>query len=124
MVEFHPAIMMFDDLTGELKHSYFHNSEPIAELSETTYADQSQTPGHKEYSWNHSLGDVVSVLTEVGLEIEFLHEFPFSSYDCFSNLKLEKDGYYWQRESRGNIPLMFSIRAKKKTSEVLRTSDV
>ncbi|MGI9544797.1 MAG: hypothetical protein ACR2MX_16155, partial [Cyclobacteriaceae bacterium] len=69
------------------------------------------------------LGDVVSALTEVGLELEFLHEFPFSSYDCFPNLERGQKGYYWEKERRGKVPLMFSIRAKK-TSEVSKTSDV
>lgn len=33
-----------------------------------------------EYTWNHSLGEIVNALTSAGLLIEFVHEFPFTDH--------------------------------------------
>ncbi len=113
IVEFHPVLMMFDEVTGEMKYPYFHEKDPHAQEVAFTYANQSQALNHQEYSWNHSLADVVNALCDQGLTITSLNEYPFSSYNCFADLALGADGYYWERSREGQMPLMFSIKAKK-----------
>lgn len=114
IVEFHPVIMMFDERSGEMLYSYFHQQEPIEQHVEYTYANDQEPLNHREYSWNHSLSDVVNALIAVGLQVEGLHEYPFSSYNCFPNLELNKDGYYWEKHRKGIVPLMFSIKVSKR----------
>lgn len=111
LVDFHPLVMMFDEVSGDLKYSYFHEKDPHVQQVEYTYANPNQALNHKEYSWNHSLADIVNSLTEQGLMIKELQEYPFSSYNCFSNLELEADGYYYEKNRKGKMPLMFSIKA-------------
>ena len=113
MVEFHPLVMMFDEVNGDLKYSYFHEADPHEQQVEHTYANPQEALDHREYSWNHSLADTVNALTEAGLVIQELQEYPFSSYDCFANLEQGKDGYYWEQHRKGKMPLMFSLKAKR-----------
>ncbi len=115
MVEFHPMVMMFDEVNGDLKYSYFHEPDPHTQQMDYTYANPQEALDHKEHSWNHSLADTVNALTEQGLIIEELQEYPFTSYNCFSNLEQDDDGYYYEKHRKGKMPLMFSIRAQAPT---------
>jgi hypothetical protein len=59
------------------------------------------------------MSEIVDSLINAGLKIEFLHEYPFISYERFS--KMEQGENRWWRFKNKNIeiPLTFSIRAKK-----------
>ena len=63
------------------------------------------------YQWQHSLGDVVSALIDAGIEIEFLHEWPFAAYCAFTTMTLSDDGYW--RMPGDPWPLLFSIRGRR-----------
>ena len=44
-----------------------------------SYTDPNAQVLHQvEYAWVHSMGEIVTVLANAGLHIEFLHEFPFA----------------------------------------------
>ena len=56
--------------------------------------------------------DVVSALLDVGLQLEFLREHPYSSYGCFP-WAVEQDPDRWTvRGLDVPVPLMFSLRAR------------
>jgi SAM-dependent methyltransferase len=112
IVEFHTVLWMFDDDFKKFKYSYFNLGE-IEEEVEGTYADLNAPLKQKQYGWNHPLSDIINSLVENGLQIEFLHEFPFSVYDVFPNSIKGKDGWWRINEFEDLIPMMFSIRAKK-----------
>ncbi|MBL4724985.1 MAG: class I SAM-dependent methyltransferase [Lutibacter sp.] len=115
IVEFHPIAWMFDYLQTPPKLVYpYQNSETIYEEYKGTYTNADVDIVSKEYGWNHGLGDVVSSLTNAGLEIEFLHEFEESPYDCFPEMEKTKDGMYVLKTNKRIFPLLFSIRATKK----------
>ncbi len=111
IVEFHTVLWMFDDDFKNFKYSYFNQGE-IEEEVEGTYADMNAPLKQKEYGWNHSLSEVINSLIENGLQIEFLHEFPFSVYDVFSNSVKGKDDWWRIKGMENIIPMMFSIKAK------------
>jgi len=119
MVEFHPIRSVFDD-DGNMKEPYFHSKKPIKWEGSGSYADPSADFKHVSYEWLHSLGDVVNALTEAGLRIEFLHEFPFSTSGDCPFLKKRKDGLWYHKNKNIKIPLMFSIKAKKTDTEKRR----
>ena len=75
IVEFHPIVWMFDYTEGKpiMKYGYMQD-EVIYEEYEGTYANQSSKMMSKEYGWNHGLGEVITVLTEAGLHIDYLKE--------------------------------------------------
>jgi len=112
IVDFHNVLWMFDEEFKKLKHSYFFEEEPIAEENEGTYADKNAKIKQIEYGWNHPLSEVINSLISNGLQIEFLHEFPYSVYDVFPNTVKGEDGWWRLKGYENIIPMMFSIKAK------------
>ena len=122
MVEFHPLAMMLDERGSALRYPYFHEDKPERFEERGSYGAPESNFTHASYLWSHGLGDVVNALTNAGLRLEFLHEFPFSSYGCFPFLEEEApDRFILKRKAKGGaegshspaVPLMFSIRALK-----------
>jgi len=115
MIEFHPIAWMFDFLQSPPNLTYpYLNKEVIYEEYKGTYTNNDADITCKEYGWNHGLGEVITALTNAGMEIEYLHEFEKSPYNCFPNMKETKDGMFVLRESQQMFPLLYSIRAIKK----------
>jgi SAM-dependent methyltransferase len=112
IVEYHPIRGMFDD-DGNINEPYFHKDEPLKYEGSGSYAEPNTSFKHVSYEWVHSLSDIVNALVDAGLQIEFLHEFPFSiSGDC-PFLVRAKDGLWYHKKNDIKIPLMFSIKARK-----------
>mgnify|MGYP002630525864 FL=1 len=115
LIEFHPIVWMFDFLQTPPKLTYpYLQSEVIYEEYKGTYTNNDADIMSKEYGWNHGLGEVVSALTKVGLQIEFLHEFEKSPYNSFPEMDKTEDGMYVLKENQRMFPLLYSIRATKK----------
>ncbi len=112
MAEFHPVIWMFDDDFTHIKYSY-ENREIIEVENEGTYTDRNAAISGKEYSWNHSLGEVINSLLNAGLQLEFLNEYMYSPYPCFRNtVEIEKKK--WQiKELENKIPMVYSLRFRR-----------
>lgn len=100
--EFHPSLYIFDFDSLELKYDYFNHAEPIHEIAEGTYADENAPIKLDEYSWNHSIMEIMNPLMEVGLQLTHLKEYDWSPYNCFPDmLNFESDKY------RLNLPARF-----------------
>ena len=65
------------------------------------------------YWWNHSLGEVITALTQAGLVVEFVHEFDYAGFGMFPFMERGDDGYWRLPEHAESVPLMFSIRARR-----------
>jgi SAM-dependent methyltransferase len=114
MVEFHPFIWMMDEKHEKFAYSYFYSEEPLAFDQKGTYTDRTADIRYKDFNWIHTLGDIVNSLIANGLEIEFLHEFPFTVYDCFADLEKIGEHRWIFKNLRDTIPYLFSIKARKK----------
>ena len=112
IAEFHPVIWMFDDDFKEIKYHY-DNQELIVVDSKGTYTDRDADIVAKEYSWNHSLSEVINALIRHGLKIELFNEHMYSPYPCFNNLIQGEDGNWRIRGMEGKIPMVYSLRARK-----------
>lgn len=110
MVEFHPVVWMFGDGLKEIDYSYF-NVGAIYDEAEGSYVEGADQLSQEAYYWGHSLGDVVNALIQVGLQIEFLHEFPFSPYNCFEEMEQIGKQRWVGKHLKQKIPYLFSIRA-------------
>ncbi|GAB1856697.1 class I SAM-dependent methyltransferase [Flavobacteriaceae bacterium MHTCC 0001] len=112
IAEFHPIVWMFDYLEDApvMKYGYMQD-EVIYEEYEGTYADENSKMISKEYGWNHGLGEVVSALTEAGLQIEYLKEYDESPYDVLPNLIKTDSGMYVTKDKL--YPLVFCLRVRK-----------
>jgi SAM-dependent methyltransferase len=112
MVEFHPVVWMMDENFQHIKYHY-HNEAVIAEEQSGTYTDRNADIHYTEYSWNHSLSEVLNSLTEHGLIIRHFNEFNFSCYNCFNNIVQGEDGYWRVKGLENKIPMMYSVKAIK-----------
>jgi SAM-dependent methyltransferase len=85
MAEFHPVVWMLDEDFEKVKY-YYHNQELIEMDVQGTYTDRYADIQGKEYSWNHSISEVLNALINHGLQIVFFNEYSYSPYPCFKNI--------------------------------------
>ncbi len=112
MVEFHPVVWMMDENFEKIKY-YYHNEETIVIESKGTYTDRDAPIEYVEYSWNHSLSEVVNSLIGGGLTIQSLDEYPFSHFNCFNNMEANGEGCWTIKRIKNKLPMMYSIKACK-----------
>lgn len=112
MAEFHPVVWIFDENFDEIKY-YYHNKELITVESEGTYTDRYADIKGTEFSWNHSISEVLNALIGQGLKIELFNEFSYSPFNCFNHLVQGTDGNWRIRGREDKIPMVYSVRARK-----------
>jgi SAM-dependent methyltransferase len=113
MAEFHPVVWMFDDEFTHIKY-YYENREIIITENYGTYTNRKANITGKEYSWNHSISEVLNALIKQGLEIQHFNEFMYSPYSNFSNTIEGEKGHWYIKGMEGKIPMIYSIKAIKK----------
>ncbi len=115
--EFHPMAWIFDDAEGvtdlTVRHPYWTPAEPLREEASGSYATGAATTQNVTYWWNHSLGQVITALTQAGLVVEFVHEFDYAGFRMLPFMEQSADGYWRLPEHAESVPLMFSIRAHR-----------
>ena len=116
IAEFHPFAMVFDDYATDLRYRYpYFDKEAMHFDVEGSYADrEAKIQSKEEIGWNHTLSEIINGLIDNGLQIEFLHEFPFSVYQQLPSLVPDGHGHYIFPEGKQPIPLMFSLKASKR----------
>ena len=115
VAEVHPFIWVFDDDASDfnVKYSYFHK-EPLRFDVKGSYADPDADYTGVEYGWNHTMSDYINALISAGLQIEFLHEFPYICWRALPFMEEREKGWWYLPEDRAMIPLMFSIKATRR----------
>jgi len=112
-VEFHPVVWMFDDDFTKIKYNYFKDA-PIIETEQGTYADKNAPIALQTITWNHSISEVMNSLIVSGLEINYLHEYDYSPYNCFNKTIKIHSKKFRVKHLKNNIPMVYSIVATKK----------
>jgi SAM-dependent methyltransferase len=113
LTEFHPFTDVFGDEDLSVEYDYFQDEHPRVWDEPGTYADfDAETSNNVTYEWNHTLGDVVSAVSDAGLNVELLHEYDYTMFPRWPIL--EKSGFdtYRLPEGTPRIPLMYSLRAR------------
>ena len=113
IVDDHPYASMLDeaeDGTVLPSSSYFQSPEPISLPPGGSYADRTAPVLNGHYEWHHTLGDLVGAVVDAGLVIESLREFPVCSWQRFSAMSKDEDG--WWRIAGDPFPLTFSLKAR------------
>jgi len=113
IVEFHPAVWMFDDDFNEVKYNYF-NEGPIHEVESGTYAKEDAEITQEYVMWNHSISEVVNSLIKKDLIIDGIHEYNYSPYPCFRGTKQVGDRQYIIEKMGNKLPLVYAIQAHMK----------
>ncbi|MFW9796955.1 MAG: class I SAM-dependent methyltransferase [Candidatus Thorarchaeota archaeon] len=117
--EFHPFGYVFDDdedVTDlRVRYPYFQGKNPLSFEDEGTYADKSAKTGKmRSYEWNHSFSEIINVLIDVGLTIEFLHEFPMTTFKALPFMIEKEAGRWFLPDEEDKVPFMFSLKAAKR----------
>ena len=112
IAEFHPVMWMFDDDFTHIKYAY-ENQEVIITENEGTYTNRNADIKGKEYSWNHSISEVLNALLEAGLKIAFFNEHMYSPYPCFRNTIETEKGKWHIKGMEGKLPMVYSLKAVK-----------
>lgn len=112
IVELHPFtnILSFD---FKIFYKYFDKG-PYTDDSSGTYTDWDAKVKGLTYEWSYTLSDVINVLINEGLKIEYVHEFPYTMYDQFPGFMTRNEkGQYVLKNKKIQIPLLFSLKATK-----------
>lgn len=112
LVEFHPAVWMFDNSFNKIKYSYFNNGA-IVEVEKGSYANRNETKKYKSVSWNHSLDEVFNSLKDAGLSINTFKEFNYSPYNCLRGMEQAGKKKYRIKKFKDNLPLVYALKAIK-----------
>ena len=112
MAEFHPVVWMMDEDFNHIKY-YYHNRELIEVEMDGTYADKNAPIKGKEYSWNHSISEVLNSLLSKSLQLEFFNEYSYSPYACFNKVVKGEDGNYRVKGMEDKIPMVYSLKFRK-----------
>ncbi len=108
MAEFHPVVWMMDEDFTRVQYHY-HNHALISIDSEGTYTDPGADIRAKEYSWNHSISEVLNALLKQGLQLQFFNEFSYSPYPCFRNIVQGEDGNWRVKGLEDKLPMVYSL---------------
>ena len=112
LAEFHPVLWMFDDDFTRIQYSY-ENRELIITENQGTYTDRNAAITGKEYSWNHSISEVLNALIGAGLQLGLFNEHMYSPYSCFRNMVETEKGKWHIKGMEGKLPMVYSLRAIK-----------
>lgn len=94
-------------------YAYWEHAEPEVFPVEGSYADpEADVKTESEYSWNHSLGEIVTALTDAGLTVELLCEYPFAEWDTGYTVAGPDGTWVMPDTVVGEVPLFYSLRAR------------
>lgn len=113
LVEFHPAVWMWDDAFERVAYAYDAPDEPIESEQTGTYADRDAPIALRDVGFNHGLGSVVTALLDVGLRVERLREYPWSPYDVLPDMEEISPGRYQMRRFGAKLPLVYGLVARR-----------
>ncbi|MDO8964122.1 MAG: class I SAM-dependent methyltransferase [Coriobacteriia bacterium] len=116
IVDMHPALWVFDDEAAAppltVRYPYFDTS-PLYFVEEGSYADPSAPFRGESYSWQHTFEEIVTALIGAGLVIESLREYPVMTWPYAPFMVRDDEGFWRMPAEAGDVPLMFSISARK-----------
>jgi ubiquinone/menaquinone biosynthesis C-methylase UbiE len=117
LLDGHPAQSTFWDSESayalRISHDYFQEGATREEYDGTYAERRALIENRVTYEFTHPLGATVTAVTESGLSIEFLHEFPCAAWEAVPGLEHKDDGYWWVPPDAPQVPLMFSLRARR-----------
>lgn len=118
MHEGHPVLWAIDDdqtKPNGIRFAYdYWGGETISTPVQGSYADPTaHVDAEVEHGWNHSLGEVVTLLANEGLRIELLDEKRELGWPAPFLSEVRSKHYGFPPEQSGTFPLMYSLRARR-----------
>jgi SAM-dependent methyltransferase len=117
LAESHPAILCFDWVDGRIAPAYDWRTpkdKPIRDEIPTTYTGAVDVLENKRtFSWIHPLSDILNALVQAGLALEWLNEHAALTWKLFPTMTESEDGLYHLPLDQPQLPLAFSLRARR-----------
>lgn len=118
LADHHPFTNTFDEesTAEDLQVTYPYFGERLTyDAAETgTYAlDPDDLDHGSTHGWTHSLGEIVTALAGAGLDIDFLHEYPWSTFEAVDAMEEGEHGRYVLPGVEEYHPFVFTLRASK-----------
>jgi len=114
LLDSHPVSHVFSDEPNaeglEFAAPYFPSGRPERFVPGWSKAPRKQ---RVQYNWQHTVEDILDSLSDAGLRIEFVHEFPYTFWKAFPFMRRGRDGWWRLTRGHGRVPLMMSVRASK-----------
>jgi hypothetical protein len=127
LVDFHPFLQVFGDDGAWAPTFDYMGGALIEELDGVpNVAVQGEPPsggneetdaaGSPAYSFAWGLGDLVTALTQVGMAVTHLKEYPYcNGWQPFPDMEVSPDGRARLPNALPRLPLMFSLVCQKGT---------
>jgi SAM-dependent methyltransferase len=116
ITDMHPTLWIFDDEADDptlrVKYSYFDDGALEWE-GHGSYASPGGEYVGTSHSWQHTFEEIVGSLIGAGLVIEDLREYPLLAWKFTSAMVEKEPGLYGLPAEVPELPLMFSLRARK-----------
>jgi SAM-dependent methyltransferase len=117
--EGHPVLWALkddDDQRLVIEHPYFEHEEPFVYDDDSTYVETTTALKHTTtHSWNHGLGEIVTALLEVGMELTMLTEHDSVPWDALPRQMERIDNSEWRLADRPRrLPHSYTLRAVKR----------
>lgn len=110
----HPLSDALSDDELVVEHTYFEEPEPYVDDSGLTYADETRAvSAPRNYTWNHSLGEIVTAVVGHGFALERLEEHDWTSFARFPWLVQTGPHHYALPPGRPRVPLSFTLLARR-----------
>lgn len=118
VMETHPIANIFEDTKKgplEIIHSYFRGDEPkMWDDNAPDYSDPTYHWSKPSYEWQWAISDIVNAIIAAGLEVELLNEYDKIFSKTLPDMERDAEGWWVMPSLRSKLPLMFTLRAKKK----------
>ena len=117
IIDGHPFGFIIDENQEPFKvgFNYFSEGEPLFFEEGSAYATPTADLKNQAcYEWDHPMSEIINALINANLELEFVHEFPFTYHNIHPDMKIREDGYWEFINLEFTVPMMFSIKAYKK----------
>lgn len=116
IVELHPTAWIFDEEAEEpplrVRYGYFDRSSLRWEEKGSYAAPDGEFEG-VSYSWQHTFEEILGSLLAEGLQIVSLKEYDRIAWRHLPFMTEDDDGMWRMPTTAGDIPLLFSLTARK-----------
>src|SRR5271169_4381732 len=113
LVEGHPFAQTLDGSSGLTVARDYFEPGPYVEDYPYTYTDGPTLAHQRTAEFQHGLGEIVTALVEVGLRIDFVHEWDYDDFARFDWIERREDGTFRFPAGQPRVPMMFSLRASR-----------
>ena len=118
LLEGHPAASILEQKqAGDPivpTYNYFQSADPlIFEATESYTEEGTRLANTLTHEWIHSLSSVIGSLLDAGLRLEWFHEHARLPWRLFPSMVRADDGMYDMPAGSPNLPLLFSLKARK-----------